>query len=98
MIGGGKQFEAMARAVKAHGLEDAFRFQTYQDRAMLPYSLTVSDVHWLSLDPRLEGLIVPSKFYGIAAAGRLIVMIGDEQGGNRAARAAASLRCCDHAG
>ena len=24
----------------------------------------------MSLDPRLEGLIVPSKFYGIAAVGR----------------------------
>jgi glycosyltransferase involved in cell wall biosynthesis len=80
MIGGGKHFEAMARAVKAHGLADAFRFRTYQQRTMLPRSLTVSDVHWLSLDPRLEGLIVPSKFYGIAAAGRPIVMIGDQQG------------------
>jgi colanic acid biosynthesis glycosyl transferase WcaI len=80
MIGGGKQFEVMARAVKAHGLEDAFRFRSYQERAMLPHSLTVPDVHWLSLDPRLEGLIVPSKFYGIAAAGRPIVMIGDKQG------------------
>ena len=29
---------------------------------MLPRSLTVPDVHWLSLDPQLEGLIVPSKF------------------------------------
>jgi glycosyltransferase involved in cell wall biosynthesis len=80
MIGGGKHFEAMARAVKAHGLADAFRFRTYQERTMLRHSLAVSDVHWLSLDPRLEGLIVPSKFYGIAAAGRPIVMIGDQQG------------------
>jgi glycosyltransferase involved in cell wall biosynthesis len=70
----------MSTAVKAHGLEKAFHFRSYQERAMLPRSLTVPDVHWLSLDPRLEGLIVPSKFYGIAAAGRPIVMIGDEQG------------------
>lgn len=47
---------------------------------MLPFSLGVPDVHWLSLDPRLEGLIVPSKFYGIAAAGRPMVMIGDSDG------------------
>jgi colanic acid biosynthesis glycosyl transferase WcaI len=80
MIGGGKHFEAMARAVKARGLERVFRFRSYQERATLPHSLTVPDVHWLSLDPRLEGLIVPSKFYGIAAAGRPIVMIGDQQG------------------
>jgi glycosyltransferase involved in cell wall biosynthesis len=42
--------------------------------------LGVADVHWLSLRPPLEGLIVPSKFYGIAAAGKPIVMIGDAQG------------------
>jgi colanic acid biosynthesis glycosyl transferase WcaI len=35
---------------------------------MLSYSLGVADAHWLSLNPRLEGLIVPSKFYRIAAA------------------------------
>jgi colanic acid biosynthesis glycosyl transferase WcaI len=80
MIGGGKRFEELVTAVKARGLEDSFRFRTYQDRAMLPYSLGVADVHWLSLHPRLEGLIVPSKFYGIAAAGRPTVMIGDGDG------------------
>jgi len=80
MIGGGNRFEQLVRAVKAHGLEHSFCFRSYQDRAMLPYSLSVPDVHWLSLDPQLEGLIVPSKFYGIAAAGRPIVMIGDNDG------------------
>jgi hypothetical protein len=47
---------------------------------MLSYSLAVADAHWLSLNPRLEGLIVPSKFYGIAAAGKPIVVIGDKNG------------------
>ncbi len=80
MVGGGNQFENLVRAVKLRGLERSFQFRTYQDRAMLPYSLGVADVHWLSLHPRLEGLIVPSKFYGIAAAGRPILMIGDGDG------------------
>jgi glycosyltransferase involved in cell wall biosynthesis len=80
MIGGGKQFEDLVRAVKAREIESSFRFQAYQQRAMLPYSLGVADVHWLSLNPQLEGLIVPSKFYGIAAAGKPIVMIGDAEG------------------
>jgi colanic acid biosynthesis glycosyl transferase WcaI len=79
MIGGGKRFEDLVRAVKLRGLERSFQFRTYQDRAMLPYSLGIADVHWLSLHP-LEGLIVPSKFYGIAAAGKPIVMIGDGDG------------------
>jgi hypothetical protein len=32
------------------------------------------------LQPALEGLIVPSKFYGIAAAGRSVIYIGDPEG------------------
>jgi glycosyltransferase involved in cell wall biosynthesis len=80
MIGGGKQFEHLVRSVRDRGLAGSFRFQPYQPQDLLPLSLSVADVHWLSLVPRLEGLIVPSKFYGIAAAGRPIVMIGDHEG------------------
>ena len=47
---------------------------------MLPLTLNVPDVHWLSLIPQLEGLIVPSKFYGIAAAGKPIIIVGDKNG------------------
>jgi colanic acid biosynthesis glycosyl transferase WcaI len=66
--------------VQARGLAGAFRFLPYQARTLLSYSLGVADVHWVSLDPRLEGLMVPSKFYGIAAAGKPIVVIGDPNG------------------
>ena len=80
MIGGGKRFDELAAAVKMRGLDGAFRFMPYQPRAMLPFSLAVPDAHWLSLNPKLEGLIVPSKFYGIAAAGKPIVVIADTDG------------------
>jgi colanic acid biosynthesis glycosyl transferase WcaI len=80
MIGGGKRFDELADAVKMRGLDSAFRFMPYQPRAMLPFSLAVPDAHWLSLNPKLEGLIVPSKFYGIAAAGKPIVVIADPDG------------------
>jgi colanic acid biosynthesis glycosyl transferase WcaI len=80
VIGGGKGFDDLARAAKARGLENSFCFQGYQPDAMLPYALGVPDVHWLSLKPSLEGLIVPSKFYGIAAAGKPMIMIGDPEG------------------
>jgi glycosyltransferase involved in cell wall biosynthesis len=40
----------------------------------------VPDVHIISLRSELEGLIVPSKFYGIAAAGRPTLFIGDQEG------------------
>ncbi len=80
MIGGGKRFEELARVVKQRGLEALFRFVPYQERKMLGYSLAAPDVHWISLNPALEGLIVPSKFYGIAAAGKPIIVIAAEDG------------------
>ena len=80
MIGGGKRFDELNRIAKARGLTDLFRFMPYQDRTLLPYSLGVPDAHWLSLNPKLEGLIVPSKFYGIAAAGKPIIAIADPKG------------------
>jgi glycosyltransferase involved in cell wall biosynthesis len=51
-------------------------FQPFQPRAQLSYSLTVPDVHIVTLRPELEGLLVPSKFYGALAAGRPAVFIG----------------------
>jgi glycosyltransferase involved in cell wall biosynthesis len=80
LIGGGHQFEAFARAVKERGLERMYRFMPYQHQNALRYSLGVADVHWISLRPDLEGLIVPSKFYGVAAAGRPIIAIGAKNG------------------
>jgi glycosyltransferase involved in cell wall biosynthesis len=80
MIGGGKRFEELSRAVTRQGLAGSFRFIPYQEQKTLPDSLTVADAHWLSLNPKLEGLIVPSKFYGIAAAGKPIVVIADHNG------------------
>src|SRR6516225_10080845 len=80
MIGGGKRFEELARAVKRQGLTSSFRFIPYQEQKMLSHSLAVADAHWLSLNPKLEGLIVPSKFYGIAAVGKPIIVIGNKDG------------------
>jgi len=54
-------------------------FKPYQDFSQLSYSLSVGDVHLISLIPELEGLIVPSKFYGVMAAGRPSFFIGSEK-------------------
>ena len=74
-IGGGAKFDELARAVRERKLDPLFRFLPYQERAALKYSLSVPDVHLISLKPELEGLIVPSKFYGIAAAGRPMIAV-----------------------
>ncbi len=78
-IGGGHLLERLANGVEERGLGN-FRFVDYQDQAALKFSLCVPDVHWISLKPQLEGLIVPSKVYGIAAAGRPLIAICAKDG------------------
>ncbi len=43
-------------------------------------SLSAADIHVVSLLARVEGLLVPSKFYGVAAAGRATCFIGRVDG------------------
>lgn len=78
-IGGGAAMETLRREAKRRGLPN-LRFEPYQPYARLPLSLTVPDVHLVILRPALEGLIVPSKLYGIAAAGRPIIHVGATDG------------------
>ena len=74
-VGGGHQFERLARAVKDRRLGGNFRFVPYQPQSLLKFSLNLADVHLVSLKPELEGLLVPSKFYGAAAVGRPVISI-----------------------
>jgi colanic acid biosynthesis glycosyl transferase WcaI len=79
-IGGGHRSAELVQQVNARGLTDKFMFLPYQSDEALKYSLSVPDVHWISLRPELEGLIVPSKVYGIAAAGRPIIAVTAKSG------------------
>jgi glycosyltransferase involved in cell wall biosynthesis len=78
-IGSGALFEPLKAEVARRRLTSV-HFKPYQPRALLAQSLSAADVHLVSLRPELEGLIVPSKFYGICAAGRPTVFIGDGDG------------------
>jgi colanic acid biosynthesis glycosyl transferase WcaI len=78
-IGGGALYGSLKNEVARLGLRSV-HFKPYQPRALLSRSLSVADVHVISLRPELEGLVVPSKFYGIAAVGRPIIFIGDDRG------------------
>lgn len=78
-IGGGAQRAALEQWIDAHGLTNVF-FRPYQPKEKLGLSLGVPDAHLVCLKPGLEGLIVPSKFYGIAAAGRPTLFVGDPDG------------------
>ena len=78
-IGSGAKQAWIMREVSERGLKNVM-FKPYQPRDQLALSLCVPDVHLISLQPSLEGLIVPSKVYGIAAAGRPTIFIGSKNG------------------
>jgi colanic acid biosynthesis glycosyl transferase WcaI len=78
-IGGGALYDAFRGEVLTRGLNSVI-FKGYQRRESLGESLSTPDVHLVSLRSELEGLVVPSKFYGVAAAGRPAIFIGSKDG------------------
>jgi colanic acid biosynthesis glycosyl transferase WcaI len=79
LIGDGAQRPWIVRQIDQRGLKNVV-LKPYQPKKLLSLSLSVPDIHLVSLHPDLEGLIVPSKFYGIAAAGRSTLYVGDKTG------------------
>jgi glycosyltransferase involved in cell wall biosynthesis len=79
MIGDGAKMRQLREVVTTRQLPN-FHFLPYQPREQLADSLAAADVHLACLLPQLEGLIVPSKFYGTLAAGRPTIFIGDTDG------------------
>jgi glycosyltransferase involved in cell wall biosynthesis len=73
--GGGAQFEAVKKSAGSNA-----EFRPYVAREKLSESLSSVDAHLVSLQPSLEGLIVPSKFYGILAVARPVIFIGARDG------------------
>ena len=78
-VGGGTLMQALQEKVACCAPAPVI-FKPYQPQELLAESLSVADVHLVSLRPELEGLIVPSKIYGIQAAGRPAIFIGDPDG------------------
>lgn len=79
LIGDGQQRAFTEQEVQRRGLTNVL-FKPYQPAERLAESLSVADVHIVSLMPALEYCIVPSKFYGVLAAGRPTIFIGDQHG------------------
>jgi len=78
-IGGGKARYGIESELQSQGLEN-YLFKPYQPRDILSESLSVPDLHLVTLRPEMEGLIVPSKIYGICAAGRAVAFVGAPTG------------------
>jgi glycosyltransferase involved in cell wall biosynthesis len=57
----------------------AVRFMPYQPRELLSETLSAADVHVVGLAAGLAGYVVPSRLYGIMAAGRPVIAAADPE-------------------
>jgi glycosyltransferase involved in cell wall biosynthesis len=57
----------------------AVRFLPYQPRALLSETLSAADVHVVGLATGLAGYVVPSRLYGIMAAGKPVIAAADAE-------------------
>ncbi len=78
-VGGGPRRAEVVAEVERRGLPNV-EFRPYVERSRLGDSLTAGDVHLVTLRDGLAGLLVPSKIYGIFAAGRPTVYVGPGEG------------------
>ncbi len=76
IVGDGARRQALEAAAAARRLDNV-RFLPYQPKARLDDSFATADVFIVSLTPGIEGYIVPSKVYGILAAGRPFIAAVD---------------------
>jgi glycosyltransferase involved in cell wall biosynthesis len=58
---------------------DAVRFLPYQNRNLLPLSLSAAHVHVVGLARGLSGYVVPSRLYGVLAVGRPVIVAADRE-------------------
>lgn len=79
LIGHGYYRDHVVAEVKKRGLRNV-QMRPFQPLEALPNSLGLADLHLISLRPDLEPFVTPSKFYGIAAAGRGAIFVGDARG------------------
>jgi len=76
-IGNGKPKEVLERNIAKMGLS-CIGFRDPVPLEDLPGSLAAGHIHIVSQKPGTQGVMVPSKLYGIMAAGRPSIFIGPE--------------------
>ena len=89
-VGEGPRKADLQRQVARRGLDNV-RFLPFQPRERLAESLSAADLHLVTMQPELEGLVVPSKLYGALGAGRPALFLGPS--GSEAARVVEEHDC-----
>lgn len=73
-VGAGSVLDKL-KAYKNEKHMDNVVFIPYQNKEDLIYSLNAADVHWCVNAKGIKGVSCPSKFYGIAAAGKAVLAV-----------------------
>lgn len=76
-IGEGSVLEELKEYQQKHQLENVV-FIPYQEKKDLIYSLNAGDVHFVMNAKGIKGVSVPSKLYGVMAAGKPVLGILEE--------------------
>jgi glycosyltransferase involved in cell wall biosynthesis len=78
VVGGGTKRSEMETFVREHQVGNAV-LKPYQPRERLGELLSLGDVHLVTIAEGFGGLLVPSKFYGVLAAGRPVLYVGPRE-------------------
>lgn len=76
-VGGGPRLDEVRTAKEREGLDNV-RLLDYFPREQLHISLSVADVHLISMRREMTGIVVPGKLYGVMASGRPALFVGPE--------------------
>ncbi len=79
IIGFGARHEELVRLASRLEVRSIVSFLSYQQRAILPQTLSTADLHFVGLARGLSGYVVPSRVYGVLATGRPVLVSADEE-------------------
>jgi len=77
-VGNGPRRAEIERYARDNGIQN-FQYRDYFSREQLKYSLSVADVHLISLRAPFVGISVPGKLYGIMASARPALFVGPKE-------------------
>ena len=73
-VGGGAKKNQIEQYLNNYSLTNVSIYP-YQERTVLPYSLGACDIAAIGLIPGSEDTVAPSKFYGIIASGKPVLLL-----------------------
>ena len=91
IVGFGARHADTLALTKRLELSDLVRFLPYQSRDVLSESLSAAHLHFVGLAKGLSGFVVPSRLYGILAAGRPVIVGADAD--SETARLVSEVEC-----